>query len=202
MMVNRSKIYIDGIFLGVNPNKISVREHRVIATQEVPGREGDVQQDMGSSPAVITFSGKIFTNNTQEKATVLRRLRNQLMTGGTKQMTAEIMNSLSTREYLVEDFEYEESGGRVFEYDYNLTVKQYTATNLKQKQVNLVNSSPLNLALNTSNLIEAQPEIIASSNKKEEIEKATGEEYEDDGFFGGIWRGINSISNTIGGWFT
>lgn len=200
MMVNRSKILIDGVFLGVNPQRISVSEHRVIATQEVPGREGDIQQDMGSSSGVITLNGKIFTNRANDKKNVLRNLRNRLMRGGTKQMTAEILNVLSTRHYLVEDFEYSESGGRAFEYDYSLTVKQYTATHLQERQVNQVNALSLNNALFTKKLFDAQPAIGANPTP-DTFEKETGKEVERVGFFGKIWQGISSAPSTVGGWF-
>jgi len=212
-MVNRAKVFIDGIFLGVNPSSIKVNETRVIAEQTIPGREGNVLQDMGSSPAQIELNGKIFTNSRQDKQDVLKKLRKKMMSGGTKSMTAGILNILETREYLVENFTYEEVGGKPFTYNYTLSLKQYTKTTLKVNQVYNVNKEPAEQALEAYSLIENQSTYQASwlSFGKEAtqsimVEDGTDivadEPAEDIGFFGGIIRGVRSVANTFGGWFS
>jgi len=218
MVTTRPKVLIDGIFLGVNPASVKISEQRVIASQQVPGREGDVLQDMGSSPATISMEGKIFAYPTaeaegttgQSKETILMELRTKLMSGGVKSVTASLLNPLNTTEYLVENFDYSEVGGRPFEYTYSLSLKQYTKTVLKVNQVYDVNKEAFDQAIQTLTLERDQAAIQEAYDAGGEDAalneaKSMGAVPEDTELMaknGGFWDGVKSVISTIGGWFS
>jgi hypothetical protein len=142
--------YTDGEFiLPVNPKSVKVAFERRIVQHEVPGREGDIIQDLGSKSKVITFSGVFMTTRGSpgydadaQTMDLLKKFEDKDVMDLTFPIPFSSIGIGSTK-VVIKNVSISDEAGRNDYKDYEITCVEWRPTEIKQNKVNLVNAGPL-----------------------------------------------------------
>ncbi len=95
---------------------------RAVAEHKAPGKDGSMLQNLGRAPTGVTVRG-VATDPTALE--LVERLKTQLRTGKPLAFVADITDSTSVEEVLLDDVQVRQLAGRPDAYAYVLTLREY-----------------------------------------------------------------------------
>ena len=105
-----------------NVFNISTTDKRDMIGHKIPGMEGDVFQNLGRSPVVISFDGTFQGKTAKENLEILRTKFKQ---GTPLPFNSDLSGAADITKVLINDLRIEESAGVVASYHYFIVIQEY-----------------------------------------------------------------------------
>ena len=148
-MVEQIRVKIGDFILPINPESVSVTFEKRIVQHEIPGRDGDIIQDLGTKSKIITFSGKLMTTrqNTLEDsdyqtALMLQKFEEKDVLDLTFPIRTSSMEIGATK-VVIKNLSISDEAGRFDYKDYSITCVEWRPVEVKKNLVSVVNKDTL-----------------------------------------------------------
>ena len=150
MAEEQSRVSLGGFILPINPKSITIKFNKKVIQHEVPGRDGDIVQVLGTKSKEITWHGrfmKVIGSLENAETNSIRMLEQYQKTGeeGILELVLPIrISNLSTStKVVIKDLNISDEEGRSDYLDYDITVVEWRAVEFKLNQVVLINQYDL-----------------------------------------------------------
>lgn len=101
---------------------LRTEEARRFAEQAIPGRQGNLLQDLNSAPLVLELAGSLFQE--EERNAFLQTVREKFRAGAPLTFVADITTATDLQFVVVEAMSFEESAERPDEISYHLRLRE------------------------------------------------------------------------------
>jgi len=112
--------------------KVWTGDHRAIIEHKVPGKEASVFQDLGRHSLRFAFAGEFVGAKSK---TVAEALWHKFDRGKALPFTSDVATLAGVKKVVIEQLEFEDSAGRVGQFRYRLTLREYKEPPKKKTQV-------------------------------------------------------------------
>lgn len=131
----------------VKPKEMSIKSGQKIAKTSIPGKDGDVKQNLGKKQTVFNISGTLFGGHYHSKNGQIvdfRELRRQFQIVTAEKVifdfTAILSNYIGSTKVIIEDWDINLREGKANQFDYSITLEEWKPFDIKEKATkNLVN---------------------------------------------------------------
>ena len=102
-------------------DSIYIADKRSLVELEIPGKDGNLLQDMGRQPAKIVISGQIMGENSRQ---ILESLLSKQDENKPSRLVTEQLDAVGIENVLIENLSYIECSGTIKKYEYRLILKE------------------------------------------------------------------------------
>lgn len=102
-------------------SNIGILDKRCVVEIEIPGKNGNILQDMGREPAKIVIIGEIMGKDSKS---VLEALNKKADENKPCRLVSDKLKGISIERVFIEEFLYEEKAGTINRYAYKLVLKE------------------------------------------------------------------------------
>jgi hypothetical protein len=103
-------------------NNITILDKRSVVEIEIPGKDGNILQDMGREPAKIIIVGELMG---EKSRVALESMISKADENKPCQLATEKLQGIEINKVLIEDLSYEEIAGTSNRYSYRIVLKEF-----------------------------------------------------------------------------
>ena len=103
-------------------NNITILDKRRVVEIEIPGKDGNILQDMGREPAKIIIVGELMG---EKSRVALESMISKSDENKPCQLVTDKLQGIEINKVLIEDLSYEEIAGTSNRYSYRIVLKEF-----------------------------------------------------------------------------